>query len=174
MFITATHCNTLQHTATHCNTLQHTATHSWVRRLMFIIFDSHSVLDSHSTLILFDSPTDGGKKKRKKTRLQKYLTQSCVSLVRVAQRVHHAVVRNKPADAEAGPRQVQRAQLLVRVDERDAVLAHNQRHQERVARHDWGCQKVLRRRQAQALALQPQPQRGHAGIAHLPPRHRSP
>ena len=24
---TATHCNTLQHTATHCNTLQHTATH---------------------------------------------------------------------------------------------------------------------------------------------------
>jgi len=24
--ITATHCNTLQHTATHCNTLQHTAT----------------------------------------------------------------------------------------------------------------------------------------------------
>ena len=25
--ITATHCNTLQHTATHCNTLQHTATH---------------------------------------------------------------------------------------------------------------------------------------------------
>jgi len=26
-YITATHCNTLQHTATHCNTLQHTATH---------------------------------------------------------------------------------------------------------------------------------------------------
>ena len=25
--LTATHCNTLQHTATHCNTLQHTATH---------------------------------------------------------------------------------------------------------------------------------------------------
>ena len=25
--ISATHCNTLQHTATHCNTLQHTATH---------------------------------------------------------------------------------------------------------------------------------------------------
>jgi len=25
--MTATHCNTLQHTATHCNTLQHTATH---------------------------------------------------------------------------------------------------------------------------------------------------
>ena len=25
--VTATHCNTLQHTATHCNTLQHTATH---------------------------------------------------------------------------------------------------------------------------------------------------
>ena len=24
---TATHCNTLQHTATHCNTLQHSATH---------------------------------------------------------------------------------------------------------------------------------------------------
>jgi len=26
--LTATHCNTLQHTATHCNTLQHTATHA--------------------------------------------------------------------------------------------------------------------------------------------------
>jgi len=26
---TATHCNTLQHTATHCNTLQHTATPVW-------------------------------------------------------------------------------------------------------------------------------------------------
>jgi len=25
--VTATHCNTLQHTATHCSTLQHTATH---------------------------------------------------------------------------------------------------------------------------------------------------
>ena len=25
--LSATHCNTLQHTATHCNTLQHTATH---------------------------------------------------------------------------------------------------------------------------------------------------
>ena len=25
--LTATYCNTLQHTATHCNTLQHTATH---------------------------------------------------------------------------------------------------------------------------------------------------
>ena len=25
--LTATHCNTLQHTAAHCNTLQHTATH---------------------------------------------------------------------------------------------------------------------------------------------------
>jgi len=25
--LTATHCNTLQHTATYCNTLQHTATH---------------------------------------------------------------------------------------------------------------------------------------------------
>jgi len=29
--VSATHCNTLQHTATHCNTLQHTATHyEWV------------------------------------------------------------------------------------------------------------------------------------------------
>jgi len=27
-FLSATHCNTLQHTATHCNTLQHTATRS--------------------------------------------------------------------------------------------------------------------------------------------------
>ena len=27
--ITATHCNTLQHTATHCNTLQHTAAHCY-------------------------------------------------------------------------------------------------------------------------------------------------
>jgi len=25
--VTATHCNTLEHTATHCNALQHTATH---------------------------------------------------------------------------------------------------------------------------------------------------
>ena len=29
-FVTATHCNTLQHTATHCNTLQHTATHTFI------------------------------------------------------------------------------------------------------------------------------------------------
>ena len=27
--LSATHCNTLQHTAAHCSTLQHTATHQW-------------------------------------------------------------------------------------------------------------------------------------------------
>jgi len=31
--LTATHCNTLQHTATHCNTLQNAATHLHQRKL---------------------------------------------------------------------------------------------------------------------------------------------
>ena len=32
--LTATHCDTLQHTATHCNTLQHTATHRLTHPLL--------------------------------------------------------------------------------------------------------------------------------------------
>jgi len=31
--LTATHCNTLQHTATHCNTLQHTWFHRWLHTM---------------------------------------------------------------------------------------------------------------------------------------------
>ena len=36
--VSATHCNTLQHTATHCKTLQHTATHShmWLTSLLYL------------------------------------------------------------------------------------------------------------------------------------------
>jgi len=47
--VSATHCNTLQHTATHCNTLQHTATHKrgigregervCVRMCLYVIVD---------------------------------------------------------------------------------------------------------------------------------------
>jgi len=59
--LTATHCNTLQHTATHCNTLQHTATHFSLMREMRISL-LRNLYDSHERVVDVGKPCFSGVK----------------------------------------------------------------------------------------------------------------